>query len=90
MKTSPPRAGKFFRLRKVLIDQLAHVAEVCGIEQQQIVDDALTLYFNPSDPGVRAQHKGVLRRMRMDGGALPLPRQPAKAHRRSNDPWAAL
>jgi hypothetical protein len=102
MKTSPVRDGKFFRVRKVLSDQLAQVAKVCGINQQRIVEDALTLYFNPEDLEGQAQQKVVLSRMRMDGGALPLPRQPAKAmveqppsspaaprkiHRRSDNLW---
>ena len=55
--------GKFVRLKREYGEQLERASLATGVDQQQIVQDALILYFNPNDPGARAQRDGILARL---------------------------
>ena len=61
-----PRVPKFLRLRPHRIQQLESASELGGIDQQQIIEDALDLYFNPGKaPAADAQRKALLTRIRL-------------------------
>ena len=63
---SEARVPKFLRLRPHRIHELETAAALCGIDQQQIIEDALELYFNPGHaPGADAQRKALLTRIRL-------------------------
>jgi hypothetical protein len=59
------KVGKFFRLNPDTLHQLESASKDFGIDQQQIVEDALVLYFNPKAPSPRAQRDALLTRIRL-------------------------
>ena len=69
--TAPSKAAndgkvpKFFRLNRSTLQQLKNASDLTGIDQQQIAEDALVLYFDPKAPGPRAQRDALLTRIRL-------------------------
>ena len=76
---------KLFRIQKTRAEQLERISAISGVDQQQIVQDALTLDFDPNDPGARAQRDGLLARLQLTAPAPAAlndaPRTPTRPHR---------
>jgi hypothetical protein len=57
------KTGKFFRLNPDTVHRLKHASKLSGIDEQQIAEDALALYFGSTDAGVAAQREALLTRI---------------------------
>jgi hypothetical protein len=63
LKTKQDKVGRHFVIDKVAANQLATVAKLSGVQQQQIAEDAIVLYFSPNDGAAQSQRHALIARL---------------------------